>query len=449
MDRRRFLQIAGLAGLAVMAPVGMRKVTAAPQRYTGPFWIMVNAGGGWDPTMLCDPKGGTAGDKSTVNQSFDPSQIKKAGNLSYAPTELIIDNISVGSCETFFSKHHKRLMVLNGVDTTTNNHDAGSRTTWSGQLSEGHPAFAAMVAANAIKDQPMPMAFLSSGGYDATGGLVPLTRVGSTGAIQRLAYTNVIDPSKSTPEYYHSPETASRIAAAQAARLQAMKASQTLPTLGTAMSSLFLARQSDEGLSLIGEELKKLQIVKLDQFPDLAQVGNKNAIGSLQSLMQQAQIAMVAFKSGVAASANLNIGGFDTHDDHDNRQGSRLMQLIRGLDYLFDQIDAMGLTDQTYVIVGSDFGRTPSYNQGNGKDHWNITSMLFSGPQIPGDRVVGSTTPDFKANKVSASSLKEDPAGIRIETNHIHRALRKLAGLQGSEFDKQFPLPGADLPLFV
>ncbi len=449
MDRRRFLQIAGLAGLAVVAPVGLRKVTAAPNKYTGPFWIMVNAGGGWDPTISCDPKGGTAGDKTTVNQSFDKSQIKQVGSISYAPTELIVDGISVASCESFFTKHSKRMMVINGVDTTTNNHDAGSRTTWSGQMTEGMPSLAAMVAALAGTDQPLPMGFLSSGGYDATGGLVPLTRFGSTSAVQRLAYPNVVDPTKTTPSNYHTQATASRIAAAQAARLQSMKSQQSLPTVGEAMSSLFMARQSDDGLALIGEELKKLQIVSLDQFPDLSQIQNRNAVNGLLNLMKQAQIALVSFKSGVAASANLNIGGFDSHDDNDNRQTSLQMQLLRALDYIFDEAEAMGIGDQVYVLVGSDFGRTPYYNDGNGKDHWNITSMLFSGPQIPGDRVIGGTDDAFKPTKVNPSTLKEDPGGIRIETKHIHKALRKLAGLTGTEFDKQFPLPGEDLPIFV
>ena len=45
MDRRRFMQIAGIAGLSVVAPIGLREGSAGSAKYAGPFWIMLNAGG--------------------------------------------------------------------------------------------------------------------------------------------------------------------------------------------------------------------------------------------------------------------------------------------------------------------------------------------------------------------------------------------------------------------
>ena len=65
----------------------------------------------------------------------------------------------------------------------------------------------------------------------------------------------------------------------------------------------------------------------------------------------------IGMTAGVAVSANMDIGGFDTHSDNDNQQERQLMILARGLDYLFNTINAMGLTNQVYVVVGSDFGR--------------------------------------------------------------------------------------------
>ena len=65
MDRRQFLSLASLAGLAVASTdafgrpgrpeaVGSGK-TPSYAAYKGPLYIMVNCGGGWDPTSLCDP----------------------------------------------------------------------------------------------------------------------------------------------------------------------------------------------------------------------------------------------------------------------------------------------------------------------------------------------------------------------------------------------------------
>lgn len=446
MNRRRFLQVAGIAGLAVMAPIAVRETRAAG-KYKGPFWIMVNAGGGWDPTMLTDPKGGTdPKDPKQVNHAYDPDQKGTAGGLVYAPTSYSQNGVELISAQSFFTAHHKRIMVVNGVDTSTNNHDSGSRTTWSGQLSEGYPSFAAMTAAVGAAAVPVPLAYLSNGGYDATAGIVSLSRVGGTGALQRLAFTNSINPDDKNTGHYHSSTTASRIAAAQAARIKSLQQNQRLPTVAKSMGSLWLARQSDDGIAGLGELLQQTKLVNFpEDFPALDGIGG---MGDVEGLLRQAQIALLTFKAGVAVSANLDMGGFDTHDDSDDRQARQMMVLTFALDYLYKQIDAMGLTDQVYVVVGSDFGRTPFYNPNEGKDHWNITSMMLSGPKIPGDRVVGATDDAFKPLTVNPKTLALDSNGIRIEPKHIHMSLRKLAGLTGGELDTTYGLAGDPLPLF-
>lgn len=450
MDRRRFLKVAGLAGLSVMAPLGLREGSASQAKYPGPFWITINAGGGWDPTITFDPKGGTAKDRASVNMSYAPGEITSSGKIPHAPTALMPGGVLAASCASFLDAYHDRIMVLNGIDTSTNNHDAGSRTIWSGQLAEGYPSFAALAAAQALEKMDLPMAYLSNGGYDSTGGLLPLTRVSGTDSIQRLAYPNVRDPNNSQSDLYNTSSTASRIQAAQAARLQAMQARSTLSSSRTAMGSLYLSRASNGGLAALGEALRGKELVRINDIPKLALIpdDNKNELNGAERLMQQAQIALYAFKTGVAVSANLDIGGFDTHSNNDNQQTSQQMQILVALDYLYSQLEVMGIADKTYVLVGSDFGRTPYYNDEDGKDHWNVTSMLLSGPKIPGNVVVGATDAEYKPKTVNTKTLAADGTGVRIEPRHIHAALRKIAGLTGTDLDTQFPLTGETLPLF-
>ena len=81
MDRRNFLKIAGMTGLAVSAPFGIRRALAQPDPYKGPFFVLINAGGGWDPVYLCDPK-----PRGPVNRIYDaPASV---GNLKYAPIPI-------------------------------------------------------------------------------------------------------------------------------------------------------------------------------------------------------------------------------------------------------------------------------------------------------------------------------------------------------------------------
>jgi hypothetical protein len=455
MNRRRFLQVAGLGGLAVMSPLGLGrpgKVHAGPSSYGGPFWILVNAQGGWDPTLLCDPKGGTMGDMMSVDQTYTPSQIGTAGGIQYAPVTYSVDGIEVFSGERFWSAHASRILAINGMDTQTNNHDAGTRTVWSSELAEGYPSFAALVAAVAAENLQLPMPFISNGGYDATQGLVPLARIGNNiGDVQKIAYTDVCDPTTAMSDDYFTTTTASRIVAAQQARLQAAQKAAGLPSVQTATGDLYLARNDQAGLGALAAQLAGQTLVTLSDLPDLAPIVAANQagpLGQLQGLLQQIQIALLAFKAGAAVSVNLNIGSFDTHSNHDALHSAMMVQLLRGLDYLFTQLDASGLTPNTYVMVGSDFARTPYYNTNNGKDHWNLTSFLAAGPGITGGKAIGGTDPNQGPLTFNPTTLAPDPSGERIGTNHLHIALRNLAKISTSPAAQQYPIVGDTLPLF-
>ncbi len=135
--------------------------------HDGPFWVLVNAGGGWDPTSLCDPKGRRNEETPDPMNMYFTGDIGEAGRLRYAP---------VGNNAYFFDKYFRELLVINGIDSQTNGHSAGTRHTWSGRLPEGHPSFGALLAASTAPEKPMAM--LTNGGYDFTAGLIGPSRVG-------------------------------------------------------------------------------------------------------------------------------------------------------------------------------------------------------------------------------------------------------------------------------
>jgi hypothetical protein len=122
-----------------------------------------------------------------------------------------------------------------------------------------------------------------------------------------------------------------------------------------------------------------------------------------------------------------------------------LRELLEGLDFIIDTaaadpvVSARGLV----VVVGSDFGRT-KYNDGGGKDHWPITSMMAIGvgaseAVIGGGRVIGATSPTGQ-NGVEALPVRvidgktvvvapDDPEGFKLTPAHVNFALRSLVGL--------------------
>jgi len=161
----------------------------------------------------------------------------------------------------------------------------------------------------------------------------------------------------------------------------------------------------------------------------------------------QAEVATAAFASGVAVSANMHMGGFDTHGNHDQNHSRRLTELLEGLDHLWAQIELKNLQNKVTVVVGSDFGRTPFYNDNNGKDHWNVTSIMAMGAGIRGNRVIGATNDHVEALKVNPQSFRPDPNGIILTPEHIHLALRRMAGVP-VQLSSQFGISGQELNLF-
>ena len=112
------------------------------------------------------------------------------------------------------------------------------------------------------------------------------------------------------------------------------------------------------------------------------------------------------------------------------------------------ELERLGIRDKTTVLVGSDFGRTPYYNGGNGKDHWPVTSMLAMGKGVAGNSVIGGTDANVNALPVNTTTLQPDANGTKITPQHVHAALRQMAGISGHENSRQYPLENTTLDIF-
>jgi uncharacterized protein (DUF1501 family) len=416
-DRRDFLKLCGMSGLAVSVPTWPEWAQAAePNLNNGPLWILVSASGGWDPTSHCDPKGRKNDLQPNPINKYMTGDIETAGNIAYAP--------SPGN-KAFFNKWHKHLTVINGIDMQTNGHRSGQRHTWSGDLKDGGPALGALIAGT--RDASLPMAFVSNGGYSTTAGLVALTRVGSPDALVEISRPNMVAAnSKAT---FFSKATASRIAKARQARMQRLGNGLRLPTDQRALAMLELARLKQADLANIQSHLPN----KIDT--------------SNNPLKRQAQIGIASYKAGLTAAVNLAVGGFDTHSNHDAVHFNSLKRLFEGVTFAMEEAERQKVADNVIIVVGSDFGRTPHYNAGNGKDHWSVGSVLLMGKGVPGNRVIGYSNEQFRCGTVNPKTLKPDPYGIRIRPGHVHRSLRKLAGIEAHQALLKAPIKGDLLPL--
>jgi uncharacterized protein (DUF1501 family) len=164
-----------------------------------------------------------------------------------------------------------------------------------------------------------------------------------------------------------------------------------------------------------------------------------------ERLSQQAEIALASFKAGVCVSANLSIGQFDSHANNDPDQMKLIPEFLAGISYMIRRAGELKIREQLVVIVQSEMGRTPTYNSGNGKDHWSIGSAMFLGRGIKGNRVIGATDEKQFAVPLDAKTLKLDKdKGVRVRPEHIHEALREYAGIAEHPSAKKFPLGVAE-----
>jgi hypothetical protein len=139
-------------------------------------------------------------------------------------------------------------------------------------------------------------------------------------------------------------------------------------------------------------------------------------------------------------SADLTHGGFDTHENNDAEQAPLFAYLTDAIDYLWETAERAGLADRLIVMITSDFGRTPFYNDENGKDHWPINSFVFMEKNVGWtNRVIGTTDEGHNAISVDPVTLGADSGGIRLYPKHVHKAVRRYLGIETDPIVSRFP----------
>lgn len=416
--RRDFLKYCGLAGLGLALPVRFpepSRAAAKDDAYQGPFYIVFNASGGWDTTYLMDPKG-----VNEINRLYQDGDILTRGNHKFAPTEK--HKTGGMSNEEFFAEFGDELLTFNGLDYSVNNHSPGARYMAAGKLdSLAYPTFAALVAA--CQGPECPLSFLTFGNYSNTGNIVAMSRIPYITSLKRIANADGVEGSDKTT--YHDRFVVDRIEKMLAEQNADRAAQPRLPRAERAESMLYAAQANSKSLERITQYIPSTQ--------------------PKERLSQQAEIALASFKAGVCVSANLSIGQFDSHANNDPDQMKLIPELLAGIAYTIRRAEELKIRDKLVVIMQSEMGRTPNYNKGNGKDHWSIGSVMFIGPKIKGNRVLGATDEKQFAVPLDPKTLACDKEkGIRVRPEHIHYALRDYAGITDHAFSKKFPLGVVD-----
>ncbi|MEY4642108.1 MAG: hypothetical protein RLZZ227_2102 [Pseudomonadota bacterium] len=425
-SRRRFLQtLAGAAAAGLVGGIGSGARAATP--YSGKLLVNLQLNGALDVTSFADPKTNVSG-KPVINNWAATSAIEQAGNIAYAP---------FAANAAFFGKYYRDILVINGVDAQTNSHTVGVLHNWSGRNSEGYPSLTALFAAVNQSDLPMP--YLNFGGFASTQGITELTQIGRISVLQNLVKPNV---GETSGKRYVEDADWTRIATMHTSGLASRSAAAT--TLEAAAKQQLAYADAIARSSSISDFAAFL--------PTAATLQPTRSVGNVtSSLHQQMQMCLLAFKAGVSLTADVFESGFDTHEDHDSRLGAALGNVTNAIDYFWTYAAELGLAERMVLVVGSDFGRTPYYNSGAGKDHWPIGSVMVMQKNASfTNRVVGLTDSGHNALKINAATLLADSVkGVTLKPAHVHKALRKMLGLDTAAVTQLFPFSTTeDLAIF-
>ena len=128
-------------------------------------------------------------------------------------------------------------------------------------------------------------------------------------------------------------------------------------------------------------------------------------------------VARRLLEAGVR-SVEVTLGGFDTHAANFSGHTARAGALDPALEALVTDLESRDLLDSVTILVTGEFGRTPSINPLDGRDHWpHGFSCLLGGAGIATGQVIGATDPE------GVSKIPVDPIEIPDLTATVFSAL--------------------------
>ena len=96
-----------------------------------------------------------------------------------------------------------------------------------------------------------------------------------------------------------------------------------------------------------------------------------------------------------ARCVEVSLGGWDSHITNHSLQSSACEKLDPALSALLKRLSERELLDSTLVVCGGEFGRTPTINPAEGRDHWpHGFSVLLAGCGIRKAGLYGETAGD-------------------------------------------------------
>lgn len=334
----------------------------------------------------------------------------KPGSDHQGPVKSIktkADGVQVSEFFPILSKQMKHVAIINSMFSDQGAHGPGNyfmHTSYRQRATITHPTIGSwLMQLSGQRNQTLPGNVLIGGGSDHPGSGFMETKyaplpIGNPQA--GLQHSRL--PSGVSEEQFNR-----RLQIADQLNQEFRNKYQTKPV--RAYKDMY-----QDALALM--KSKDLAAFDLKKEPQelLAEYGN-NSFG------QGCMLARRLVEHGVRY-VEVNLGGWDTHNDNFENVGNRSASLDRGLGTLLMDLERRGLLEETLVVLATEFGRTPTITETDGRNHHPTAfSCLLAGGGIQGGQKYGKTdangakvvenrvlVPDFNATIAYGLGLQLD-----------------------------------------
>ncbi len=375
------------AGVGVLPRVGWSN-SSSNQRL-----VFVYSRGGWDVSMLFDPK-------------FSNSQVETAsdGEPDSIGDLKFVASVNRPNVSAFMSRFGGQSVIVNGIGIGSISHKKCERLLFTGSRLSNAPDVGSIIAQR-FTHLPLPYAILS--GPRMTGDLgynvcrvdqtfVSILRQDTTVNYDRVQ--QYIQASLGNTEEQRISEYVQTLARREQLRSQVGLFPTTIDNNPT--------NQIELSVQLLANDVSAVSMVQIEPPP---------------------------------------FHHWDTHNSNDSLQSGCYDYLFQHLSLLGEQLestlDSNGnpLIESTTVVVLSEMGRTPVYNSSEGKDHWPYTSMLMFGSQIKGGRTVGVTDAKLTSVPIDLASGEQTSSGVLLQSSHLLAGLLQRFDIDAGEYLSESP----------
>lgn len=332
----------------------------------------------------------------------------KPGHRNGGPFREIatsVPGIRFGEHLPKIAKHAHHMAILRSMSTKEGDHGRATYFLRTGYLPQGpiqHPSLGALIA-NELGDNRSelpnfvsiaPFRLFNPAAY-SSGFLgpvhAPLVIGESNPFIPAQASTDYSTSLKvqdlTAPREVDAPQVDARISLLRSMEADFAAQHPGLPPLSHQMAYDRAVRLMRTGAS---------KAFNLDEeSPALRDAYGRNLFGQGCLLARRLVERGVPFVEVTLGTLENQLFGWDTHEQNFD-QVQRLCQVLDpAWATLMEDLESRGLLDSTMIVWMGEFGRTPTINRSNGRDHFpNAWSTVLAGGGIKGGQVVGRTSAD-------------------------------------------------------